>query len=43
MYLSDNFAHEIRNVSIVVLNGQVREVLDVLHVLILRNNFFSIK
>jgi hypothetical protein len=31
------------NVSIVLLNGQVREMLDVLHVLVLRKNLFLVK
>jgi hypothetical protein len=44
--IGENYAHEIveiGNVSIVLLNGQVREMLDVLHVLVLRKNFFLVK
>ncbi len=42
VYLSDNLAHEIMgkgNVLIVFLNGQIWEVPDVLHVLVLKKNF----
>jgi hypothetical protein len=44
--IGDNYAHEIMgkgNVSFVLLNGQVREMLDVLHVLVLRKNMFLVK
>jgi hypothetical protein len=44
--IGDNYAHEIvgkGNVSIVLLNRQVREMLDVLVILVLRNNFFLVK
>jgi hypothetical protein len=46
VYLGENFAHEIMgkgNVSIVILNGKVREVPNVLHVLIMRKNLLSVK